>query len=384
MYKNEDIEYALDILRSHSHADSERIERWLAANPHHLDLLRDLAALREIADTTDYRSQLATELRRIKRSIRPRGGRKALWWSIAASVAVAAGFFLFMNVTRHDGPASGLATERTIPPGELRAVLILTEGDMVALDGTSSQVLQPRIQGVTNDSVVGLTYKNVEMDESGGEIRNTLRVPPGSFYTLELSDGTKVWMNADSELNFPVKFLSGTREVTLGGEAYFEVARDRNKPFIVHMDGAEINVLGTSFNVSTYGDDGNLYATLESGSISFRGGNAASGIVMQPGRQVVMNMKSGRVDVRDVDVSQYTSWRNGKFVFESMTLETIMKQLHRWYDVQIEYRDPAIKNYEFKGVVNRNMNMEDILGIIAETTNIKFEIEDDKVIMMKR
>ena len=213
---------------------------------------------------------------------------------------------------------------------------------------------------------------------------NKLTTPVGGEYSLVLSDGTKVFLNADSELKYPVEFSDGKRIVDLKGEAYFEVHKDSLRPFIVRMNGAEVTVLGTSFNVNTYEDDGQIYTTLVNGSVRVSSVKNGQAEVLKPGMQSVMDVQSGQLTVREVDVEPYVAWREGRFVFRAMTLDLIMRQLQRWYDFEVFYQNPELKDYEFRGVIKRDMDLDKVLSVIKVTTNVDFEVKGKVITIIKR
>lgn len=213
---------------------------------------------------------------------------------------------------------------------------------------------------------------------------NKLTTPIGGEYSLVLSDGTKVFLNADSELKYPVEFSDGKRIVDLKGEAYFEVHKDSLRPFIVRMNGAEVTVLGTSFNVNTYGDDGQIYTTLVNGSVRVSSMKNKQEEILKPGMQSVMNVQSGLLTVRKVDVEPYVAWREGRFVFRAMTLDLIMRQLQRWYDFEVFYQNSELKDYEFRGVIKRDMDLDKVLSVIKATTNVDFEVKGKVITIIKR
>ena len=208
--------------------------------------------------------------------------------------------------------------------------------------------------------------------------------PTGGEYFLTLSDGTRVFLNAASELKYPVEFVGGKRVVDLDGEAYFEVRKDSLRPFIVRVNGAEVTVLGTSFNVNTYGDDGQIYTTLVNGSVRILSEKNGQEEVLTPGMQGVMNIQTGQLTVREVDVESYVAWREGRFVFRTMTLDLIMHQLQRWYDFEVFYQNPELKEYEFRGVIKRDMDLDKVLSVIKATTNVDFDVKGKVITIIKR
>ena len=206
----------------------------------------------------------------------------------------------------------------------------------------------------------------------------------GQVREMLLPDGTKVWLNSLTKLRYPEVLKEDCREVYLTGEAYFEVRKDSLRPFIVRVNGAEVTVLGTSFNVNTYGDDGQIYTTLVNGSVRILSEKNGQEEVLTPGMQGVMNIQTGQLTVREVDVESYVAWREGRFVFRTMTLDLIMHQLQRWYDFEVFYQNPELKEYEFRGVIKRDMDLDKVLSVIKATTNVDFEVKGKVITIIKR
>ena len=385
----QEIEYAHRILNHRRELEEKEVVDWLK-DPEHLKLLDEIAALRQNLSTRDGIRGEKEVYTRIQRSILKQNRRPLiLRWSIAASVLLLVGLLTGQIVER-------IQEKKTIPekmilaeikPGEIKAQLVMPDGKVTKLKSVSQRLAIPAIQGIKNDSLTGLSYAQVQFDDiklTEQEIYSKLIVPTGGFYPLELSDGTKVWLNSESELEFPVKFLSDKRQVTLKGEAYFIVKRDSTRPFIVAINDASIEVLGTSFNVNTYGDEENVYTTLVNGSVRYISEKSKQEIILQPGMQTVMNAISGNTEIRKVEVQNFISWKEGRFVFQSMTLESIMQQLKRWYDINVFYQNPEVKKYEFRGVINRDMELNKVLDIISETTNITFNINNRTITISKQ
>jgi len=276
-----------------------------------------------------------------------------------------------------------LLTANTMQPGKSKAILVTADGKKVSLEQDRDLNIQ------LNERVwVAATGEGIVYEENGtGGVReeyNTLSTPVGGEYALTLADGTKVYLNADSELKYPVEFLDGKRVVDLKGEAYFEVQRDSVHPFVVRVNGAEVQVLGTSFNINAYGDDGRMYTTLVNGSIRFFSGKSGQEKVLTPGMQSVMSLETGEFRLVEVDVEPYIAWRKGRFVFRSMTLDLLMRQLQRWYDFDVFYQNPDLKEYAFRGVINRDMELDKVLSVIAATTNVDFKVQGKVITIIKR
>ena len=260
---------------------------------------------------------------------------------------------------------------------------MMANGEKVVLDQEQKLDIQLNERVRVASSGQGIVYEG----NGKGEVKeeyNKLVTPTGGEYFLTLSDGTRVFLNAASELKYPVEFVGGKRVVDLDGEAYFEVRKDSLRPFIVRVNGAEVTVLGTSFNVNTYGDDGLIYTTLVNGSVRILSEKNGQEEVLTPGMQGVMNIQTGQLTVREVDVESYVTWREGRFVFRTMTLDLIMRQLQRWYDFEVFYQNPELKEYEFRGVIKRDMDLDKVLSVIKATTNVDFEVKGKVITIIKR
>ena len=193
-----------------------------------------------------------------------------------------------------------------------------------------------------------LVYKANLHNETAEVMYNTVTIPRGGEYCLELADGTKVWLNAETELRFPVNFSDKTRDVYLKGEAYFQVSKDELHAFQVHTSMGTVAVLGTSFNVRDYADEQKVVTTLEMGKVMYVSGENKKEIILTPGFQV-QEEKTGEIKMKKVDVMQYVGWREGKYVFENTALVDIMRTLERWYDIDVVYVDPVVKRLSFHG-----------------------------------
>ncbi|GAA0554923.1 FecR family protein [Chitinophaga japonensis] len=259
-----------------------------------------------------------------------------------------------------------------LPGKKNKAVLILADNTEIVLDSAGAGVLglqgSARIRKGKNGEIV---YE--EGDVSGkpdGTVYNILKVPNGGEYTLTLSDGSKVWLNAASQLKYPASFTGGTRDVELSGEAYFEVARNRENPFRVHFNKATVEVLGTHFNVNAYANDDVHAVTLLEGSVKVARGDHS--VLIKPGEEAVLaGMK--RLTVKQVIAEDAIAWKNGYFVFADEDIRSIMKKLSRWYDFTAEYRGD-ISDERFGGVISKFRNASEVLNMFESTGTIRFQI----------
>ncbi len=211
---------------------------------------------------------------------------------------------------------------------------------------------------------------------------NTLIVPKARVHNIVLSDGTKVTINAASSLQYPVFFNDESRLVKLTGEAYFNVAKDKNKPFIITTNGMNIEVLGTEFNVSSYGTDNEIVTTLIEGSVKVKVGTTE--MTLQPGEQAILFKKKDTIAKKMVNTELFTSWKDGRYIFEYENLESVMKKIGRWYNVEIFYDDEQAKQYHFKGTLNKYDEIKNTLYIIELATNLEFEITKTTVLIKQK
>ena len=383
-YKDDDIEFANRLLTRREELNDEEVTAWLKEKDH-VELLDEIAAIRQKLSGQNYGENDEEEFLHLEKSIYDQKSRRmTLRWSIAASIILLVGLFVgrTINGVRDMHEEQELA-KNVMQPGTLKAVLMMADGKEVVLEqGQNLNILlNERVRVATSNR--GIVYeehgKGVVTEEY-----NKLTTPIGGEYSLVLSDGTKVFLNADSELKYPVEFSDGKRIVDLKGEAYFEVHKDSLRPFVVRVNGAEVTVLGTSFNVNTYGDDGQIYTTLVNGAVRVSSVKNGQAEVLKPGMQSVMDVQSGQLTVREVDVEPYVAWREGRFVFRAMTLDLIMRQLQRWYDFEVFYQNPELKDYEFRGVIKRDMDLDKVLSVIKVTTNVDFEVKGKVITIIKR
>lgn len=383
-YRDDDIEFANRLLTRREELDDEEVTVWLKEKDH-VELLEEIAAIRQ--KLTEGESQIndEDEYRRLEENIYDQKSRRmTLRWSIAASIILLVGLFVGRTINDvRDMHEEQLLTKSVMQPGTSKAILMMANGEKVVLDQARKLDIRLNERVRVASSGQGIVY-----EENGkGEVKeeyNKLVTPTGGEYFLTLSDGTRVFLNAASELKYPVEFVGGKRVVDLNGEAYFEVRKDSLRPFIVRVNGAEVTVLGTSFNVNTYGDDGQIYTTLVNGSVRILSEKNGQEEVLTPGMQGVMNIQTGQLTVREVDVESYVAWREGRFVFRTMTLDLIMRQLQRWYDFEVFYQNPELKEYEFRGVIKRDMDLDKVLSVIKATTNVDFDVKGKVITIIKR
>lgn len=301
-------------------------------------------------------------------------------WSVAASLILLVGSSVYFIMSKKENVSSYNYTD-TVLPGTAKAVLLMADGEKVSLGSGYIQNLKEK-DGTRLHTTEGnmLVYSSVQQQEK--QIFHTITVPVGGEYSLQLADGSRVWLNSATTMRYPTAFTGKKREVYIEGEAFFEVMKDAAHPFIVHAKEAEVKVLGTEFNISAYPDDAELVTTLKSGKVQMCCGK--SKIELQPGHQAVWQRQEASVYTKEVDVSLYTAWMRGVFEFENLSLGRIGIQFSRWYGVEFVFTDPALAGRYFTGGVKKYNTLRESLDLIENTTNVHFEIVNTKVFVTSR
>ena len=247
------------------------------------------------------------------------------------------------------------------------------EQDEVKLDKGTKLYSGNRLEYVRPDS---LHKKELEF--------NQLIIPKGTFYHLVLSDGTKVWLNADSKIKYPVSFGKDKREVSLHGEGYFEVAKDSTRPFIVSTDKMDVKVLGTTFDVNTYEDEGKSFVVLVEGLVEVSAGKGESRIIT-PGHMAEVNMYDvqAKIQVSKCDTEHYVAWKNGNFSFRNASLTEILKRVSRYYDVTV-IREQVFEEEYYTGDVSSDVSLESLLAVIESSNSVSFKVERKIVYVQKK
>ncbi len=298
------------------------------------------------------------------------------YWSIAAAatitIAIALGSWLY-SILPLNRLQTSTETLQDLPPGSNRATLMLSDGRTVDLsEGQTGIVVGDSL--MYNDGSMVLTAQK-ESQFPDTPIPMSLITPKGGTYQVTLPDGTKVWLNAASILQYPSRFVGDERLVKLEGEAYFEVAKAKKGspwPFRVEVDGQSVEVTGTQFNLTAYPNSTEIKTTLVEGSVKLRAHKTNTSITLLPGEQGML--ASGKLSKQPTNISSAVAWKNGDFMFDNERLESIMEDLARWYDAEIVYQN-APKNIRLYGIVSRSKNISTVLQILEMTERVKFKIE---------
>ncbi len=266
-----------------------------------------------------------------------------------------------------------------IKPGVQKAVLTLSNGSQIILDSASSGLLAQQGNAKVVKLANGLIAYSSNGLETKGMVFNMMSTPNGGMYQLQLPDGTKVWLNSSSSIRYPTQFLARERRVEITGEAYFEVMKNTNSPFIVKINNnAEVKVLGTHFNINAYSNEAEIKTTLLEGAVSISQGNRTS--VIKPGQQMQINKVGTFKLVSNADIEEAIAWKNGNFQFNSSDLDAVLRQAARWYDIEIVYSGNRRPDDRFSGRISRAVNLSTLLKWM-QWSEVHFKLEGKKLII---
>ena len=309
--------------------------------------------------------------------------RKILKYAAVIALPLLGSWAAYTYIAEKKSNTSQVLAQESLLPGAAKAILVLGNGKEILLSQENHTDTVARENNVIiNHQKNGLQYNSQGESCDQAVTRNTIITPRGGEYQVTLSDGTKISLNADSKLIFPVEFPQNIRKVQLIGEAYFEVARNEKAPFVVETQAGKIRVLGTTFNVSAYSNDDIIQTTLVTGSVSFTDPKSSSEQIIKPGEQITYNRSDQSIQVQKVNTDVFCSWRNGLFILEAQRLEDIMKRISRWYDVEVFYQSQEAKDLVFTGDLEKYEKCDVILEIIELSTKVQFSIKGRTITVM--
>ncbi|HEX8019150.1 FecR family protein [Mucilaginibacter sp.] len=311
---------------------------------------------------------------------------KPRWIAYAAAVVLLAALTITLNKRQDIKHPQSLANQyKDLPPGTNKAVLTLADGSTIVLDSAKHGRIASQQHAVIKEDENGkVVYEATDEAQNPAApapaetiAMNMLATPRGGQYQVVLPDGTRVWLNAASSLKYPTAFTGNERRVELTGEAYFEVSKDPSKPFNVKTASQTVTVLGTHFNINSYTDEGATKTTLLEGSVRITR-NTGQSVKIKPGQQAVNTLNN--IDINEnANIDEAVAWKNGKFIFSNTDLQTIMRQLSRWYDVDVEYQGKTAQKH-YMGRISRNVPVSQIFEIL-KTSGLNFTINGRKIIV---
>ncbi|WP_316834251.1 FecR family protein [Pedobacter nutrimenti] len=298
----------------------------------------------------------------------------------AASILLCVGLSLYFYKTSY----TKKETKFDIGPGQNSATLQLSNGEKIDLSNTTNgKLIEETGITITKTGNGQIIYdlRSVSADTALNKM-NTLSTARGQQYKVRLPDGTNVWLNAASSLSYPTAFKGRNRRVVeLNGEAYFEVYKDKKHPFIVKTNQQSVEVLGTHFNINSYKDEPAVKTTLLEGSVKVLNLKSRASGILKPGQQSMIRFSGDSVQIETADVEEAMAWKKGEFYFDEERLESIMKKISRWYNVDVVFQDPTKKDVRIGGYISRFSNISKVLKMLELTGLAEFTLEKDKVLV---
>lgn len=383
--QQERLQYLFDKYLSGSITDNELTEFWELVRstedagdfPENVRAAWDLLPPRDITSGVDSDAIL-------QQILKQHPGRQTLmvtikrhWWKIAASLLMLLGIRLFTHKTNAPQPVTALHNAPITQ--HYGAILTLSNGEQIPLDSqTNGTIARQGMMQVLKHPDGTLSYTGSKSNNPE-EIYNSVSTPPGSQYHLILPDGTGVWLNAASAIRYPLTFSGGKRKVDISGEAFLDVAHNTGVPFEVNAGDMQVQVLGTAFNIMAYKDEGCIKTTLVNGAVKvMKGGSSRQ---LQPGIQAILPAGENNFRLEKADMKEVLAWKEGEFRFYEAEIPSIMRQVARWYDVEIVYKGDIPRN-KFYGVIPRQHSVSQLLEVLEMTHNVHFSITGRKIIVM--
>lgn len=365
-------------------AEEVRVGEWVAASEENRQayeaLMYDFLRVRWVQENVSIREERAREI--IFSSLKKKKRSVWFYYGMAASVAVLLSAAVFLLVREEKQVVPDRASIAKVEPVRARATLILSSGKQVLLTDTNQEIQEQNGYTLKVDSMSGVRYDSLAGEQRTERMFNKIVVPRGGEYFLTLSDGTKVWLDADSELEYPVAFSGDSREVRLKGEAYFSVTSE-SRSFVVRVDDYSLRVYGTEFNVNAY-NVREIQTVLVKGTIGIRANVSAPERMMKPNELAVADVETGQCEIREVDIYPYIAWRSQDIVFENERLEAIMEKVARWYDVTVFFQNEGLKNLRFDCNMRRYANIEELFFFMEQTSDARFVLNGRTVVVSEK
>lgn len=302
-------------------------------------------------------------------------------WAAAGILVIGTTIAVAVSSDRQQGPSKKDFASSDIAPGGERAMLTLADGSTIILDSAANG----RLAEQNGSQVIkqgGEIIYDKGINVGNAVMMNTMTTPKGGQYKLVLPDGSRVWLNAASSITFPAAFVGRDRTVTVTGEVYFEVAKNKSQPFVVNVNNESlVQVLGTSFNINSYRDGSAVTTTLLEGSIKVSQVTPGRSLTLRPGQQAVATAPGQPLNLRDnADIAKVMAWKNGLFNFEGVELQDMMRQFERWYDVTVVY-EGGVPDVVFEGKMQRDLNLSEALEIL-KGAGINYRIEEGRKVII--
>lgn len=362
--------------------EKEKLEQWLGAEEENLCIYENIR--KRLSEEQEKRSYQKTEnIRADWNKVQSRLKKKTityrqiLQWA-AIIIVMFSTLLIWKQQEEITDTSSTTHTHSKIYAGKVLATLTLDNGEEIKLqDSNSPEIHQEGIKIYQSDNQ--LVYEDSVKNEKKEERFHVISVPRGGEYCLKLSDGTIVYLNAESKLIYPVTFSETERKVHLVGEAFFDVQKDTTKPFIVDMDSLQIRVLGTEFGVRAYTDEECVKTTLKQGSVKVE--TNSNNLILSPGTQAIFKKSDHSLERQEVNITLFIGWKDGRLIFKHCPLEEVLRDLGRWYNFNVTFEREELRSLPFSLNIEKHEDFSEVLNLLEETECVTFEITDNTVIV---
>lgn len=364
-------------------SEQKQLDQWLSESAGHQELFEKWTSQATKTEKTEAYSRIQIEpaweeFKSKRKKIIWQKRKKQIFRISKYAALLLLPLTLSWFLLRDDRSIPSPAISQPIEPGQPQALLTLSNGQQIILDRHNREIEDQGNTICTDSGKINYTPQNTTPKNQ--ETYHKLEIPRGGEYFVTLGDGTKVWLNSETQLKFPVEFCGDTRKVYLTGEAFFKVTPDASRPFIVITEQARVTVLGTSFNVNSYQDNEIMLTTLEEGKVAVEATASGESLRIIPGEQVRIH-RDGQMSKTKVDVTLFTSWKSGRLAFKDIHLDKLLQDLARWYDVNICFQKEKLRNISFTGDLKKYENLNEILEIIELTSEARFRIEGKSIVV---
>ncbi len=361
-------------------SELEELNKWVEATEEHRELFQQIitSVSYQNKETVYRRFDPYYDFERLRGAIRER--KRSMWKYIAAAAVIVLPLLvtLLLQLEQEGIFPEERMREISLLPGKSMATLTLSDGSSKLLSPENFDLMDGS-KRIVNDPG-GLSYQVEDTSECMETAYNEITVPRGGEYKVTLDDGTRIWVNSESYIRFPVVFHGDERRIWVSGEVFLEVTKDSERPFVVNTEKLDIKVLGTQFNVRAYPDEKCIQTTLVEGRVQVDN-SLGKVAVLAPSEQLLYNAQNGKHEVREVDTELYVSWKDGVYVFVSQRLEDIMLLISKWYDVDVFYQNSTVKDIIFSGRLKRYENAETLLKVFERLGGVRFSIQGKTVIV---
>ena len=378
--------YILNKLTENEHKE---FQLWYNSNPKHKEYVENYKSQLNITFETVNQNEINQEWTKLNKTILKK--RRIIFLKYAASIVTVFGllgtlsYTLLFKEKDKSEINKNIAQTTHIKRKESKPILILSDGTKQILSNKDLKLSENGINITKQKNTINYTQNNKSKNTSKQIQYNSIYIPRGGYYRVILSDGTQVYLNSDTKIKYPVQFIGKTREVSIQGEAFFKVTKNKHQPFIVKTSNQSIKVLGTEFNISAYKDDNFTNTTLVEGKVALQYKDVKKkNIVLKPGENAFFNKQNKKLEINNVNTYNYTAWIKGRFVFERESLDNIMTKLSRWYDVKVFYFDDKAKTYNFSMDIKKENSIHQILNLLEKASDLKFKIKDKTLLITKK